>query len=107
MKIVRTRRYLKDMQRVGATERDIARLEETIAANPTTGDVMPGLHGLRKVRFALGGRGKRGGGRAIYFLIVSDDTVIMLFAYAKSEQENLTPDQRRAVLALLKEITDG
>lgn len=106
MKIVRTRRYLKDMQRLGATDRDIIRLEETIASNPTAGDVVPGLAGIRKLRFALAGRGKRGGGRAIYFLMVSDDVAVMVFAYSKAAQEDLTADQRKAALAVLKELTD-
>jgi hypothetical protein len=42
MKIVQTRRYLKDMKRIGASASDIASLEETIATNPTVGDVIPG-----------------------------------------------------------------
>jgi len=95
------------MERLGASARDIARLEAAIAAHPTAGDVIPGLRGLRKLRFALAGRGKRGGGRAIYFLMLAEDTVIMLFAYSKSAQEDLSPDQKRAVLALLRELTDG
>jgi hypothetical protein len=63
--------------------------------------------GLRKIRFALGNKGKRGGGRAVYFLMVSDDVAVMIFAYAKSAQEDLTAEQRKAALALLKEMTDG
>lgn len=106
MKIVRTRRYLKDMERIGATERDVGRLEEAVSTNPTAGDVVPGLGGIRKLRFALAGRGKRGGGRAIYFLMMADDVAVMLFAYSKSAQEDLTADQRKAAMALLKEMTD-
>ncbi len=106
MKIVRTRRYVKDMERIGASDRDVDRLESAIALNPTIGDVVPGLDGIRKLRFGLAGRGKRGGGRAIYFLMVADDVAVMLFAYSKAAQEDLTPDQRKAALALLKEMTD-
>jgi hypothetical protein len=80
VQIVRTSRYLKDMKRLGASASDIARLEAEIAANPQSGDVIPGLAGLRKIRFALGGKGKRGGGRAIYFLMVSDDLAVLVFA---------------------------
>ena len=83
------------------------RLEAEIAVNPQAGDVIPGLMGLRKIRFALGNKGKRGGGRAVYFLMVSDDVAVMIFAYAKSDQEDLTMEQRKAALALLKEMTDG
>jgi hypothetical protein len=107
VQIVRTSRYLKDMKRLGASASEMARLEAEIAANPQAGDVIPGLSGLRKIRFALGGKGKRGGGRAIYFLMVSDDLAVLVFAYSKSVQEDLTPEQRKAALALIKEMNDG
>ncbi len=45
----------------------------------------------------MGGKGKRGGGRAIYLWLVIDDAVFMLFAYSKSSQEDLTPSQRKAL----------
>ncbi|MCA3305531.1 MAG: hypothetical protein ING00_06960 [Roseomonas sp.] len=107
MQIVRTGLYLRQMKRLGASSTDMGRLEAEIAVNPQAGDVIPGLMGLRKIRFALGNKGKRGGGRAVYFLMVSDDVAIMIFAYAKSAQEDLTTEQRKAALALLKEMTDG
>ena len=107
MQIVRTNRYLKDMRRLGASASDMARVETEIALNPQAGDVIPGLSGLRKIRFALGGKGKRGGGRAIYFLMVSDDLAVLVFAYSKAAQEDLTAEQRKAALALIKEMNDG
>jgi hypothetical protein len=81
-------------------------LEGAIVGNPAVGDVIPGLGGLRKLRFGLGGQGKRGGGRAIYFVMVAEDAAALLCAYAKSTQADLTADQRRAVLALMRELTD-
>jgi hypothetical protein len=107
MQIVRTGLYLRQMKRLGASTTDMGRLEAEIALNPQAGDVIPGLMGLRKIRFALGNKGKRGGGRAVYFLMVSEDVAVMIFAYAKSAQEDLTMEQRKAALALLKEMTDG
>ena len=107
MQIVRTGLYLRQMKRLGASNTDMGRLEAEIALNPQAGDVIPGLMGLRKIRFSLGNKGKKGGGRAIYFLMVSDDVAVMIFAYAKSAQEDLTTEQRKAALALLKEMTDG
>jgi len=107
VQIVRTGLYLRQMKRLGASSTDMGRLEAEIAVNPQAGDVIPGLMGLRKIRFALGNKGKRGGGRAVYFLMVSEDVAVMIFAYAKSAQEDLTMEQRKAALALLKEMTDG
>ena len=104
MKIAQTTRYLKDMKRLGATAFDMGKLEQAIANNPEAGNVIPGLGGIRKLRFSLGGRGKRGGGRAIYFLMVSDDLAVMLFAYAKSGKEDMTPAEKKAAIALMKEI---
>ena len=37
-------------------------LIDFLAANPEAGDEIPGTGGVRKVRFAASGRGKRGGG---------------------------------------------
>ena len=107
MKIVRTRTYLKDLKRMGVSVAEAAVIEHTISSDPEAGDVIKGLDGIRKMRFAFGGRGKRGGGRAVYFLMVSDDMAAMLFAYAKNEQTDLTPDQRKQALRLMKEIRDG
>ncbi|WP_245457764.1 type II toxin-antitoxin system RelE/ParE family toxin [Phyllobacterium myrsinacearum] len=106
MKIVRTKRYLKDLKRLGVSDAEISKLENAIALDPFSGDVLQGLEGLRKIRFALGHKGKSGGGRAIYYLMVTDDLAIMLFAYRKSEQADLTPDQRKAALTMLRELKD-
>ena len=95
-----------DLKRLGATEAEVGALEAQIAGNPQVGAVIPGMGGIRKLRFGYGGRGKRGGGRAIYFLMLADDVAIMLFAYGKSAQENLTQEQKRVALAIVKEMTD-
>ena len=62
---------------------------------------MPGSGGLRKIRWAGSGRGKRGGIRVIYYL-VRDDRVYLLFAYPKNKQENLTSQQ----LKVLRKIVE-
>ncbi len=107
MKIVRTKRYTKDLKRIGASVADVSALETAIASDPTVGDVVPGLRGIRKVRFGVRGKGKRGGGRAIYFLMVVDDAAVMLSAYAKSEKADLTAADKRILLALVKEFENG
>lgn len=107
VRIVRTRRYLKDLKRLRLGDKEAAAIQTAIAQNPTAGDVIQGLGGARKMRFALGSKGKRGGGRVIYFVLLDDDTAVLLTAYAKSEQSDLTPEARNVVLSLIKEITDG
>jgi mRNA-degrading endonuclease RelE of RelBE toxin-antitoxin system len=58
---------------------------------PQLGAVVPGSGGLRKVRWAAKGRGKRGGLRVIYFWWTADDRILLLDIYSKSAKEDLTP----------------
>jgi hypothetical protein len=103
MRIVRTTRYIRDLKRLRASDAEIAALEQAIALDPTAGAVIRGLGGLRKVRFGFGNRGKRGGGRAIYYLLLADDTAVMLHVYAKNEKDDLTALDRRVLLEIVKE----
>lgn len=60
-----------------------------IAANPEAGDVIPGSGGCRKVRWARGGVGKRGGVRVIYFTRLANGEIWLLVIYAKSVLGNI------------------
>jgi hypothetical protein len=90
MEIVRTSLFERSLKKLGASAADLKRLETEIAFNPTAGDVIQGLSGARKVRFSMAGRGKSGGGRAIYVLVVQADTAYLLLAYSKKDQEDLS-----------------
>jgi hypothetical protein len=79
-----------------------AELITTLASNPTAGDLIPGLGGIRKMRFAAGGQGKRGGFRVIWYVMTDNQPVLALLIYGKNEQVNPTPDQRRAMLAMIE-----
>jgi len=89
-------------------DHEYAALQETLAGNPDAGDRIPGTGGLRKLRWAVPGRGKRGGMRVIYYWIVSKDQIFMLLAYPKNRQDDLTAAQKRVLTALVKkELQDG
>jgi len=72
-----------------------------IAASPEAGDMVPDTGGLRKVRWSRQGSGKRGGVRVIYFYHDSAMPLYLMMIYAKAQQENLTPDDKRRVQALI------
>lgn len=76
------------------------KLIDFLATNPLAGDVMPGTGGVRKLRFRTAGRGKRGGGRVVYYFLDEETPVYALLAYAKTAQTDLTSDERRSVAAL-------
>ena len=61
-----------------------------IAAHPECGDLISGGGGIRKVRFATGGKGKSGGVRIIYYYHNGRVPVFLLAVFAKNDQANLT-----------------
>ena len=83
---------------------DRNRLILTLATEHQAGDLVPGLGGIRKLRFAAGGQGKRGAFRVIYYVAQPDRPVLALLIYGKNEQANPTPEQRRAMLAMIEGI---
>lgn len=78
-------------------------LQIQLINKPDTGKIIRGSGGLRKLRWSAGGHGKRGGIRIIYYWFVSQDIILILFAYPKSEQNDLTPEQ----IKQLKKIIEG
>jgi hypothetical protein len=78
-----------------------------LAANPESGDVIPETGGVRKARWALPGKGKRGGARAIYYLHSQQLPLFLLAAYGKNEKANLTKDERNAVAKLVPILVVG
>lgn len=77
-------------------------LQLQLVAQPDVGKVIPQSGGLRKVRWSLSDRGKRGGVRVIYYWAASRDTLLMLFAYAKNEQDDLTRQQLKTLRKIIE-----
>ncbi len=86
---------------------DRTALIDTLARNPLAGDVMPGLGGVRKLRFAPKGRGKSGAFRVIYYVLAENQPILALLIYGKNEQADLSPAQRKIVAALAAELKQG
>jgi len=89
------RRHLSDEQYRG--------LQLALLLRPEQGVVIRGSGGLRKLRWALEGRGKRGGLRVIYYWAVEEQVCYMLYLYGKNEQGDLTPAQIRVLGKLVRE----
>jgi hypothetical protein len=85
---------------------DHRQLQEHLLERPDRGDVIKGSGGLRKLRWAGSGRGKRGGIRVIYYYW-RGDTAFMLFAYPKNKQADLSPSQAKLLRELIESYTNG
>ncbi|HLD13196.1 MAG TPA: type II toxin-antitoxin system RelE/ParE family toxin [Burkholderiales bacterium] len=82
---------------------EYAALQHALIADPETGDLIRGSGGVRKIRWAVRGRGKRGGVRVIYYAKTHEGVIWMLTIYAKNVAENIPAH----VLRMMKEEIDG
>jgi hypothetical protein len=78
-------------------------LQLALVLRPEQGALIKGSGGLRKLRWAGSGRGKRGGVRVIYFWHPADETFYMLYVYPKNERADLTPAQVKILRRLVEE----
>lgn len=77
-------------------------LQNSLLENPEAGAVIPGTGGLRKLRWSVAGRGKRGGARVIYYPLLARSVCLMLLLYPKNEQDDLTPEQKRVLRSVVE-----
>lgn len=82
---------------------EYAALQQALVSNPEAGDVIPGSGGVRKLRWSVAGRGKRGGVRVIYYLRTRQGQVWLLTLYAKNVVESIPAH----VLRKIREEIDG
>lgn len=106
MTVVETPFFLRKAAAVlSDTER--FRLVEAIGRDPDCGEIIPGTGGVRKVRWALPGRGKSGGARVIYYFHNESLPAFLLSVYAKNEKINLTAAERAALKRLVPELVNA
>lgn len=76
--------------------------QRELADRPDLGDVIEGTGGIRKVRVASSGHGKRGGSRVIYYHFTSASQIALLLIYPKNEKDDLSADERKALKQIIE-----
>lgn len=105
--IAETPEFVRRVARLLSHEEQTALLEY-LAANPRAGDLIPGTGGVRKLRWARGGRGKSAGARVIYYFHSDTMPLYLLDIYGKNEKSDLTTAERSelaGVVRMLKATT--
>ena len=102
MRFVETPVFTAALQR-HLVDDEYRRLQVALTSRPAQGPVIRGSGGLRKVRWAKAGGGKRGGLRIIYYWLPTDQVFYMLYVFSKNEQGDLTPNQIRTLGRLVRE----
>ena len=109
-----TKEFERMWELIGLDDGDLSSLEIYLCKNPKVGSVMEGTGDVRKLRWALEGKGKRGGARIIYFDIDFSKHIYLLTAFPKNLKENLSKEERNQMKNLItaiknaeKEVTHG
>jgi hypothetical protein len=103
--VVETPEFLSATRKIMSDE-ERTLLVDYLAYHPTAGDLIPGSGGIRKLRWRLEGRGKRGGARVIYFHHDAGMPLFALTAYAKNERANLSQQDRNDFKQFVTRLTE-
>ena len=85
------------------TDEEYRNLQVVLVNRPNAGSIIVGSGGLRKIRWAIQGRGKRGGVRVIYYWAVAQERILMLLMYGKNERDDLSPYQLRMLSKIVED----
>lgn len=107
MRLIRPRNFDQRAKRAGLDENDLAEVIKALLERPNLGPVIAGTSGARKIRLKLPGRGKSGGARVIYAVVLRATALALLDVYAKSDQADLDAQERKIIAKLIREIEAG
>ncbi len=83
---------------------EVEALIDVLADEPEAGDIIKETGGIRKIRFAVGDRGKRGGVRVVYYFHNDTMPVFLLTVFAKGEKDNISKAERNELAKFARKI---
>lgn len=86
------------------TDDERSAVVDAVSADPRLGVLVQGTGGLRKMRIPLDGRGKRGGGRVVYWYHSLEFPAVLLWVFAKNEADDLSASQRQILARMTEDL---
>ena len=102
MELIETSTFTKQITALLSDE-EYAEFQSRLGANPHLGSLIRRGGGIRKIRVAVGSRGKSGGARVIYYWAVRKNLILLLYAYPKNVTADLTPKQVSQLARVVRE----
>jgi hypothetical protein len=100
VELIETSVFTRQVQ-AAISDEEYRALQLHLMLRPDAGDRIAGARGLRKLRWGLPGRGKRGGARIIYYWRSVTDQIFLLYLYPKNVRSDLSPKELRILRSLV------
>ena len=100
MELIETPTFTRQVQEA-LSDDEYRAFQLHLLLRPDAGDLIPGTDGLRKVRWRLRDRGKRGGARVIYYWKSAAGQIFLLYLYAKNVRSDMSPRELRILRNLV------
>ena len=106
MEFIETKIFTKDIcQLIDDTE--YKKVQEHLRKFPLAGPIIPGTEGIRKLRWAAKGHGKKGGMRLIYYYFIRQTQIYMLLAYPKNIKDDMSQKEQKYLKKLIEDFENG
>lgn len=100
-KFVRLPNFESCWKKCGLSDKELVELEIALCSNPKLGKVVQGTGGLRKLRWAVPGSGKRGSVRVVYVDFAVYEKLYLISAYTKNEKNDLSDSEKKYIKKLI------
>jgi hypothetical protein len=87
-------------------EDEIAAIIGFLAYRPQAGELIQGTGGVRKLRWNLTGKGKRGGARVIYYYCDLDTPLFLITMFTKGQKSDLSPAEKAQARLFVQSLKD-
>lgn len=96
--------FTKEWDKFQLTNDDLRRLEDLLLENPQAGDVIAGTGSMRKLRFGIHNKGKRGSARVCYVDFPKKEKLVLFAIFMKNEIEDLEQSEKNQLKELIKKL---